>query len=135
MEKYLQASQFVGGDRANTIHYVKNDRPVHEGELVLMDAGCELHGYTSDVTRTWPVSGRFSAPQRELYEALLDVQETLLRAHTHRGTTLNVIYLTMLDLLATRLTEVGLIDNSASREEAKAVSAPNILYCPLPSIS
>jgi len=40
-------------------------------QLVLMDAGCELHGYVSDVTRTWPVSGRFSSPQRDVYEAVL----------------------------------------------------------------
>jgi hypothetical protein len=45
---------------------------VAPGELVLMDAGCELHGYASDVTRTWPVSGAFSRPQRALYELVLD---------------------------------------------------------------
>ncbi len=43
------------------------------GELLLMDAGCEYHGYTSDVTRTWPVSGQFTAAQRDLYEAVLRV--------------------------------------------------------------
>jgi len=47
----------VGGRRANTIHYTANNQIVSGGELVLMDAGCECHGYTSDITRTWPVSG------------------------------------------------------------------------------
>jgi len=47
----------VGGRRANTIHYTANNQIVAGGELVLMDAGCECHGYTSDITRTWPVSG------------------------------------------------------------------------------
>ena len=47
----------VGGRRANTIHYTANNQIVAAGELVLMDAGCECHGYTSDITRTWPVSG------------------------------------------------------------------------------
>ena len=46
-----------GGNRANTIHYVANNQMVEDGELVLMDAGCEFHGYASDITRTWPVSG------------------------------------------------------------------------------
>jgi Xaa-Pro aminopeptidase len=45
---------------------------VREGELLLMDAGCELHGYSSDVSRTWPVSGTFSVQQREVYEIVLD---------------------------------------------------------------
>ena len=45
---------------------------VAPGELVLMDAGCELHGYASDVTRTWPVSGAFSVMQRTIYELVLD---------------------------------------------------------------
>ena len=47
----------VGGDRANTIHYVSNNQLINQGEMVLMDAGCEYHGYTSDITRTWPVTG------------------------------------------------------------------------------
>jgi len=47
----------IGGRRANTIHYTANNQIVSAGELVLMDAGCECHGYTSDITRTWPVSG------------------------------------------------------------------------------
>lgn len=46
-----------GGNRANTIHYINNNQIVEDGDLVLMDAGCECHGYTSDITRTWPVSG------------------------------------------------------------------------------
>jgi len=47
----------IGGHRATTIHYTANNQLVSAGEMVLMDAGCECHGYTSDITRTWPVSG------------------------------------------------------------------------------
>jgi len=47
----------LGGNRANTIHYISNNQLVHDGEMVLMDAGGEYHGYASDITRTWPVSG------------------------------------------------------------------------------
>lgn len=50
----------AGGNRANTLHYVKNNQIVQGGDMVLMDAGCEYHGYASDITRTWPVSGRYS---------------------------------------------------------------------------
>ena len=53
---------------------------VRDGELLLMDAGCELHGYCSDVTRTWPVNGTYSKHQRAIYEIVLDAQRCLLLA-------------------------------------------------------
>ncbi|CAJ0649142.1 3670_t:CDS:2, partial [Entrophospora sp. SA101] len=59
------------GINALTMHYVRNDMPLRDGELVLMDAGGEYYGYASDITRTWPVNGRFTQPQKELYEAVL----------------------------------------------------------------
>ena len=53
------ATAFIaGGNRANTIHYISNNSIVGDGEMVLMDSGCEYHGYTSDITRTWPISGK-----------------------------------------------------------------------------
>ncbi len=56
------------------LHYVENRDPLRDGELVLVDAGCELECYASDITRTYPVNGRFSAAQRELYELVLEAQ-------------------------------------------------------------
>lgn len=50
-----------------------------ENELVLVDAGCDYRGYSSDLSRTWPVTGRFNKVQRELYEAVLDVQEICIK--------------------------------------------------------
>lgn len=70
----------AGGDRANIIHYVRNDRVIDEGTMVLMDAGAKVHGYCNDITRTWPISGRFTSPQRELYEAVLRVQKRCIQA-------------------------------------------------------
>lgn len=64
----------AGGDHANTLHYINNDDVLTSGDLVLIDAGCEYRYYATDITRTFPVSGRFSAAQRTLYEAVLDVQ-------------------------------------------------------------
>ena len=56
------------------LHYVANDAPLRDGDLLLIDAGCELDGYASDITRTFPVNGRFSAAQREVYELVLAAQ-------------------------------------------------------------
>ena len=64
----------AGGANACVLHYVANDAQLRDGDLLLIDAGCELDGYASDITRTFPVGGRFSGPQRELYELVLAAQ-------------------------------------------------------------
>jgi Xaa-Pro aminopeptidase len=64
----------AGGANACVLHYRENNAPLRDGELLLVDAGCELDGYASDITRTWPVSGRFSGPQRDIYEMVLAAQ-------------------------------------------------------------
>jgi Xaa-Pro aminopeptidase len=68
----------AGGANACVLHYVFNDAALRDGDLLLIDAGCELDGYASDVTRTFPVNGRFSAAQREVYEVVLAAQRAAL---------------------------------------------------------
>jgi Xaa-Pro aminopeptidase len=63
-----------GGANACVMHYRANDQPLCEGELLLLDAGCEHDYYASDITRTFPVSGRFTAVQRAVYEVVLEAQ-------------------------------------------------------------
>lgn len=63
-----------GGDNACILHYVENNQTLNDGDLVLVDAGCEWQHYASDITRTYPVNGRFSAPQQALYEVVLSAQ-------------------------------------------------------------
>ncbi len=82
-----QGSQFpaygsivAGGRNACVLHYRENAEPLREGELLLIDAGCELDGYASDITRTFPVGGRFSGPQRELYDIVLAAQSAAIQA-------------------------------------------------------
>ena len=70
----------AGGANACVLHYVFNDAPLRDGELLLIDAGCELDGYASDLTRTYPVNGRFSAAQREVYEVVLAAQLAALES-------------------------------------------------------
>lgn len=64
----------AGGKNASIIHYTDNNHLLHGDELVLVDAGGEYGGYITDITRTWPVSGKFSQAQRDLYTAVLSTQ-------------------------------------------------------------
>ncbi len=64
----------AGGANACVLHYVENNAVLNDGDLLLIDAGCELDGYASDITRTFPVNGRFSGPQRAVYELVLAAQ-------------------------------------------------------------
>ena len=77
----------AGGENATVLHYMHNDATLADGSLLLMDAGASLHGYCSDITRTWPLSGRFSAAQRDLYAAVLDVNQRVIAACQADGTT------------------------------------------------
>ena len=70
----------AGGSNACVLHYEVNDKHLAEGSLVLVDAGCELEGYASDITRTFPVNGKFSGPQRDVYEIVLAAQAAAIDA-------------------------------------------------------
>ncbi|WP_095156431.1 Xaa-Pro aminopeptidase [Pseudomonas sp. Irchel 3E13] len=65
----------AAGRNSCILHYQQNDAPLKDGDLVLIDAGCEIDCYASDITRTFPVSGRFSAEQKAIYELVLKAQE------------------------------------------------------------
>jgi Xaa-Pro aminopeptidase len=64
----------AGGNSANTLHYIDNDKKLKKDDLILIDAGCEYDYYASDITRTIPVSGKFTPAQKELYDMVLDVE-------------------------------------------------------------
>jgi len=70
----------AGGANACVLHYIANDAQLRDGDLLLIDAGCELEGYASDITRTYPVSGRFLGAQKELYELVLAAQYAAISA-------------------------------------------------------
>jgi len=74
------ASIVASGPNACILHYRENNRLMQDGDLLLIDAGCEFQGYASDITRTFPVNGRFSGPQRAVYELVLAAQLACLDA-------------------------------------------------------
>lgn len=67
-----------GGANATILHYIENDKPLRDGDVLLIDAGCELGYYAADITRSFPVSGKFSPAQRDLYQGILEAQEAII---------------------------------------------------------
>ncbi len=69
----------ASGNSANTLHYIDNNKPLIDGELILIDAGCEYEYYASDITRTIPVNKQFCEAQKEIYELVLSVEKTIIK--------------------------------------------------------
>ena len=104
-----------GGDNSTILHYTSNSERIERTELVLVDAGCEINGYASDITRTWPVSGRFTQPQREIYELVLKAELSAIEACQAGSPWINM-HRAASEVLAKGLIELGILD--CSYEEA-----------------
>ena len=105
------SSIVAAGANACVLHYRADAAPVRRGELVLIDAGCELDGYASDITRTFPADGKFSGPQRELYDLVLASQEAAV-AVTKAGARFNDPHEATVKVLAQGMLDVGLLDKN-----------------------
>lgn len=119
----------ASGNNATTIHYISNSQLTKEGDMVLMDAGCEYGGYSSDITRTWPVSGKFNPHQQILYEVISHLQKDLINLlqKPKVGQTLDQLFETMCLLLGKYLQEVGLISKSIT---GVALAREGYKFCP-----
>ena len=103
------SSIVASGPNACVLHYRADVAPVRAGELVLIDAGCELDGYASDITRTFPADGRFTGPQRTLYDLVLASQEAAVAA-TRPGARFTDPHEAAVKVLAQGMLDVGLLD-------------------------
>lgn len=101
----------AAGANACVLHYRADKAPVRDGELVLIDAGCELDGYASDITRTFPANGTFSGPQRTLYELVLASQVAAIAA-TKPGARFTDPHEATVKVLAQGMLDVGLLDKN-----------------------
>lgn len=102
------------GDHACTLHWIRNDGDLVDGELLLMDAGVELDSlYTADVTRTFPVSGTYSPAQRKVYEAVLEAQQAGIDA-AKPGVPMSAIHDAAVAVVARKLEEWGILPVSAA---------------------
>jgi Xaa-Pro aminopeptidase len=113
----------ASGPNACVLHYSANDRRMGDGELVLIDAGCELDGYASDITRTFPVNGRFTQPQRTLYELVLAAQDAAFAAiapgqpySAFHDAALHVLTAGMLDLGLISKDKFGNVDDAIAEK-------------------
>jgi Xaa-Pro aminopeptidase len=101
----------AGGKNACTLHYVDNCQPLHAGDLVLIDAGCEWQNYAADITRTFPVNGRFSPAQRDCYEIVLASQSAAIEA-IKPGNHFMRPHETALRVLTQGMVDLGLLEGS-----------------------
>jgi Xaa-Pro aminopeptidase len=113
----------ASGAAATTLHYVFNDQPCREGDLLLIDAGAEYDYYTGDITRTFPVNGKFSPAQKTCYQAVLDIQKQLV-ANVKPGNlfksmqekTIEALTDVMIDLKLLKGTRQHLIETNAFKK-------------------
>ncbi len=97
-----------GGENATILHYVENNAPLRDGDLILIDAGAEYKGYASDITRTFPVNGKYSKAQREVYDVVLDVQLQCIE-FTKTGNTVKKRQELSIELLTEGMKKLGLL--------------------------
>ena len=119
----------ASGANACVLHYHANNRQCRDGELVLIDAGCELDSYAADITRTYPVNGRFSPAQRALYELVLAAQDAALAAALP-GQPYAGVHDAAVKVLAQGMLDLGLIDRArfASADDVIAERAHQQFY-------
>jgi Xaa-Pro aminopeptidase len=115
----------AGGENACVLHYVENSKPLIDGELLLVDAGCEFELYASDITRTFPINGKFTAPQLAIYEVVLEAQAKSIEAISTNNNVMDA------QTISEKVITQGLIDLGilqGSMEELHAAGAFKDFY-------
>jgi Xaa-Pro aminopeptidase len=117
----------ASGDNATILHYRANDRQIQEGELLLIDAGAEWAMYCADITRTFPVSGRFSAEQLAVYELVLAAEEAAIAAALP-GAPASAPHAAVVGVLSAGLVELGILEGPAERVEQEELYKPFFMH-------
>ena len=116
-----------GGPNSCVLHYVNNDAQLSAGDLVLIDAGCELDYYASDITRTFPVNGRFSVEQRAVYDIVLEAQLAAIDK-TVKGNHWNEPHDAAVRVITAGLKELGLLQGSLQQLLDDAAYRPYYMH-------
>jgi Xaa-Pro aminopeptidase len=113
----------ASGANATCLHYQENTRKMAQGDLLLIDAGCELHGYAADITRTFPIGGKFSGPQKDIYELVLAAMQASFeqvkpgtRRIAYHDAAVRTLTQGLVDLGILHGTVDGLIENEAYKQ-------------------
>lgn len=97
-----------GGENGCILHYTENESELRDGDLVLIDAGCEYQSYAGDITRTFPVNGKFSPAQREIYDIVLESLETSLKLYPP-GTSMQEVTAEVVRIMVKGLVKLGIL--------------------------
>lgn len=115
------------GENGCILHYTENESQMRDGDLVLIDAGCEYKGYAGDITRTFPVNGKFTAPQRAVYDIVLESLETAL--HLYRpGTSMQEVTAQVVRIMVTGLVKLGILNGDIDKLIAENAHRPFFMH-------
>ncbi|MCG7530422.1 Xaa-Pro aminopeptidase [Psychrobium sp. MM17-31] len=103
-----------GGENACILHYTENESVLNDNELVLIDAGCELHGYAADITRTFPVNGKFTLEQKAIYELVLKAQIEAIKLLVP-GNTIKMANDVAIEIMIKGLMELGILNGDVKK--------------------
>ncbi len=117
-ERVGYGSIVAGGDNACILHYVENDQPLNDGDLLLIDAAAEFHHLTADITRTFPVNGTFSAAQRAVYEVVLEAEQAVIDICAP-GLPFTDMHERSVEVLTAGMVDLGLLPGPADEAIAK----------------
>ncbi|MNC09893.1 Xaa-Pro aminopeptidase [compost metagenome] len=115
------------GENACILHYTENESQMRDGDLVLIDAGCEYKGYAGDITRTLPVNGKFSAPQREIYDIVLESLETALKLY-RPGASMQEVTAQVVRIMVTGLVKLGILNGEIDKLIAENAHRPFFMH-------
>lgn len=115
------------GENGCILHYTENESQMRDGDLVLIDAGCEYKGYAGDITRTFPVSGKFSAPQRAIYDIVLESLETALQLY-RPGTSMQEVTTQVVRIMVNGLVKLGILKGEVEQLIADNAHRPFFMH-------
>ena len=115
------------GENGCILHYTENESVMRDGDLVLIDAGCEYMGYAGDITRTFPVNGKFSPAQREVYDIVLESLETALRLF-RPGTSIHEVNGEVVRIMVTGLVKLGILKGEVDTLVAENAHRPFFMH-------
>ncbi len=115
------------GENGCILHYTENESELRDGDLVLIDAGCELHGYAGDITRTFPINGRFTAPQRAIYDIVLASLYKAL-ALFRPGVSIREVNEEVVRIMIAGLVELGILQGEVETLLAEEAHRPFFMH-------